>query len=346
MCRQGQNIGMEAINLRVLQVSGPAAGGIKKHIRQLAAGLYARGVEVRIAPPGPVSPLTMAALIRDIREGGVDLVHCHGFQGGVNGRLAALVAGVPAVVTIHNSLQVKGLYTRGALWAEGCLRRRTARWVAVSSWLRDWSLATLGLPESGIEVIYNGIELTPLPDFCPRPVVGTVARLIHGKGIDVLLRALALLRRDLPNVRGLIVGDGPERPKLELLSRELGLESVVKFTGHVDDVGGYLRRMGVFVLPTRSEGLGISIMEAMTQAVPVVATAVGGVPELVVDGKTGLLVPADAPGRLALAIKQILTSRALAQRLTVGAWEHLQARFALDAMISGNYQLYRRVIDA
>jgi glycosyltransferase involved in cell wall biosynthesis len=282
-----------------------------------------------------------------MQRGHYDLIHCHGFQGGAVGRTATLLTRIPAVVTIHNTLQVGGAANQFARLAEGWLNKRTAYWVAVSSFLRNYARGVLGIPEDRMEVIANGIELPPeLPPWFHEPVVGIVARLVPSKGVDIFLRAIQLLRPEVPGLRAVIIGDGPARYQLKAMTHHLGLGSTVRFWGQCEDVSAHLARMAVFVLPTRSEGLGISIIEAMSRGVPVVATTVGGVPELVHHGSTGLLTPRDDYEGIARAVRQILADRGKTEAMRRAAFTHILEKFSSQCMLSRTRDLYRRVLNA
>lgn len=332
--------------MKILHVSGPSTGGIASYISQLQRGLAPMGVEANLAPAVALRPGAVSSLVREMKRGGYDLVHCHGFQGGAVGRAAAALAKKPAIVTIHNTLQVGGAVNFCARFAENWLRTRTACWVTVSNFLRNYAWTVLGIPAERTEVVPNGIDLPgEIPSWYSRPTVGIVARLVPTKGVDVFLQAIQLLRPEIPELSAVVIGAGPERDNLEFLCHRLGLGKVVKFMGHRDDVPRLLRQMAVFVLPTRSEGLGISLMEAMALGVPVVATGVGGVPELVRHRFTGLLVPEDDTNAIARSVRQILGDRETAENLRRGAYKHLAENYSTAAMLKRTLQLYGRVLN-
>lgn len=326
--------------MKVLHISGPARGGIASHIGYLCRELLGRGVECQ-----PLTVKVGAAAVykvqKEIRRGHWDLVHCHGFQGGVVGRLAAALETVPVIVTLHNTLQVTGFLHLGARVAEKSLGRRTGCWLSVSQFLSNYASKELGIPAAKIHVIATGVEApTALPPRCCEPVIGTVARLIPSKGVDVFLRAVQLLRPEIPGLRAVVIGDGPERKKLMALSRALGLAETVNFLGYRDDIQVQLQNLAAFVLATRSEGLGISILEAMAAGVPVVATAVGGVPELIKHTETGLLVRPEEHGAIARAVRQLLRNEAGAEAMRQTAYDYAVQRHNLERMIDSTYSVY------
>lgn len=196
---------------------------------------------------------------------------------------------------------------------------------------------TFGVPRRKLRVIPCGIDLdrfTPggVPD--PRLIVA-VARLNPVKRLDVLLRACALLRDRGASFRCVIVGDGPCRAELEELRRELRLERLLTLAGPAEQgvVADWWRRAGIAVLSSEREGMPVCLMEAAAAGVPAVAPAVGGIPELVHDGETGLLYPAlDAPA-LADSLERLLRDRALATRLGNAARRHASACFSIRRQV-------------
>lgn len=332
--------------MRVLQVSGPSVGGISRHIEQLQKGLCPRGVTTALASI-VVRPGSIASVYKELKRGQYDLVHCHGYQGGAVGRAAASLAGVPAIVTIHNTLQVGGAVNCCARLAEILMQGKTSCWVTVSSFLRNYAWKVLGVPGAKTQVIANGIDIPgELPPLYDKPVVGIVARLVPSKGVDTFLRVIQLLRTEIPELRAVVAGDGPARGQLRVLSRELGVEHVVRFAGHCDNVSEVLQKMAVFLLPTRSEGLGISVLEAMSMGVPVVAANIGGLPELIDNGSTGYLVSPEDFRTMADQVRRILEDRQNAEKIRQAAYRHVLANHRAEAMLEQTLQVYRRVIDA
>ena len=180
----------------------------------------------------------------------------------------------------------------------------------------------LGLPEQGA-------------------VVGTVCRLVEPKkGLSVLLKAMATLTVQHPGCQLLIVGDGPARGSLESLSRELRLSDCTRFAGARRDIPRILPLVDLFVLPSLYEGFGIAILEAMAAAKPVVATAVGGIPEFVVPGETGLLVQPGNPAHLAQAIGSLLRDPERAVRMGARGRERVVAGFQVSTVVRRHEQVY------
>jgi glycosyltransferase involved in cell wall biosynthesis len=166
------------------------------------------------------------------------------------------------------------------------------------------------------------------------------------KGIEYLLRAAALLRHEFPALRVEIAGAGPHYDKLKAVATETGLSQRVAFLGWIDDLAGLLPRWDVFVMPSREEGFGIAALDAMAAGLPVVASDVGGIPELVEDGKTGWLVPPGDDDALASRLRPLLANPEL--RRSMGAAGYVRARdhFAAARMVEAFAQLYDELVRA
>jgi glycosyltransferase involved in cell wall biosynthesis len=178
-------------------------------------------------------------------------------------------------------------------------------------------------------------------------VVLAVGRLSREKGHNDLIEGFKLVRETNPalSVKLIIVGDGPERSRLEANAESLGVEELVVFTGQVSDVQPFYAMAEVFVLPSHSEGSPNVLLEAMAASVPVVATAVGGVPEIVTNHESALLVPPNDPKALAAAIGQLLADKTLGQRLVTNAATLVETRFTPDNYARSLVAIYREVIE-
>ncbi|MCK9240105.1 glycosyltransferase family 4 protein [Desulfocurvus sp.] len=303
----------------------------------------------------PVAPgrdvravLTLAAHLRRERY---DVVHTHNSKAGFVGRLAARLAGVPRVVhTVHGfAFHDREPAHRRALFR--ALERRAARWCArmifISRPLMDWAARENIVCPGGCALIPSGIELERFRPVDPArraalrarwgvapgaPVAGIVAKLWEGKGHDVLLDAFAAVRRELPGAVLMVVGEGHLRAGLEARAEALGLSGAVVFTGFLDDVAPAVGAMDVSVLPSLFEGLGRVLLEAMAMGLPVVASRVGGIPDAVADGLTGLLVPPGDAGALAGALLAVLGDPALAARMGAAGRARVGERFEARAM--------------
>jgi glycosyltransferase involved in cell wall biosynthesis len=360
---------------RVLTVVRPVQGGIEAHIRNLLVHLRGHFDFTLACPPEqvsrfsglcPVAPLPIGGglhpardlhslwkLHRMLQAGRYQLVHAHGFKAATLARLPARANGVPCLVTVHGDL-AHGAGGRLAVFYRG-LERHFAPWtsgyITVSAWLARLLEDSFAVPGERISVIPNGIAAgfsgssgdDGLPFDGPAPVVGTVARLAPQKGVAYFLQAAAQVSRQMPEARFAVVGDGPLRGELEAMCRKLGLAERVVFTGHRNDVPALLRRFTVFVLPSLSEGQGITVMEAMAAGCPVVATNTGGVPELVKHGCSGLLTEPGRADQLAQAMLCLLRDPRLRQELA-GQAQSSAARYGLEPMIRETAAVYRRIM--
>ncbi|GJG87863.1 hypothetical protein tb265_30440 [Gemmatimonadetes bacterium T265] len=315
------------------------------------AGVPVLDLAVRsLFDPRPV--LRLAAYLR--REA-VEVLHTHNRYAHLVGRPAAALAGRPVVSTDHWIVETDaGL--RGAVRCRlDDLSARVFRgdMVMVSRAQRRAHEAMGRLRGARVTVIPNGIDTAafrPDPEVRRRvrsrlgipddaPVLIAVAMLRPGKGHDHLLAAVARLRGAVPGLRLLVVGDGGERAALECRSAALGLSDAVTFLGTRGDVGALLAAADVYAHPSLFESLPTSILEAMAAGLPVVACAVGGVPELVTDGATGFLVPAADPGALAAALARALQPGAAARLGGAGrAWVEMHG--AIGPWVDRHAALY------
>lgn len=297
----------------------------------------------------PLSPwrdlrglLELVALFRRERP---DIVHANSSKAGVLGRLAAALSGVSIrIFTVHgwafaaHSAVASALYLR----AERMMRPLTTATICVAESERASGVASRACNPKRTIVIRNGVDANaPVPIRADGAVATIVAvgRLQQPKDPLTLVRALHRLRAGFSAV---IVGDGPERASLEAEIRRLGLHETVVLAGDRDDVAAVLARADVFVLSSTSEGLPLSILEAMAAGLPVVASSVGGVPEAVKDGVTGLLVPPRDPVRLAAALERLLVDPALRHRLGSHGHDRVREHFGLEAFQQAHVAVYRR----
>jgi glycosyltransferase involved in cell wall biosynthesis len=167
-----------------------------------------------------------------------------------------------------------------------------------------------------------------------------VARLSPGKDVGSLLHALAILSKERPSIQLAIAGDGPCREELQQLSSTLGLGGRVRFLGNVQNVPALLADASLFVLPSLSEGISLTLLEAMARGLPVVATRVGGNPEVVIDGETGLLVPAQSPRELAAAIGRIAGDWDQGRQMGLAGRKRVERHFDIRRMVASYHYLY------
>lgn len=365
--------------LKVLLVTvGLGVGGTETQIRELALRLdrarfdvvvcglkgpgvigeelRARGVRVvTLDGAGKGDARVLLRLARLIAAERPDIVHAFLGFANVAASLVGRLLGVPVVIWSYRDVEVwktrpQWLLDRAALrWADAV--------TCCSDAVRRFVLAHVNGQGAKFATIHNGVDVeafrTPQAVSRPAlglrdgvPVVGTVARLDEPKkGLAVLLQALAELasRSDVPDWQVLLVGDGPARARLERAAAELGLARRVIFAGQRRDVPSVLPVLDLFVCPSLYEGFGIAIVEAMAAERPVVASAVGGVPEIVVDGETGLLVPVGDASALADAIHRLLRDPELARRMGARGRDRASDLFSVDRMVRQHERLYETV---
>jgi phosphatidylinositol alpha-1,6-mannosyltransferase len=232
----------------------------------------------------------------------------------------------------HIHRQVRGFKSK---WRE--VFRKADYIQAISKYLADWAHAEGA--RCPVEMVPNGVDLKnfqfSIHNFQSISKdkifkVITVSRLVHKNGIDILIRALAQL--PTPNSRLQILGSGPGEKMLKKLAKDLGIEKRVEFMGHVsqDDLPAYLAAADIFVRPSRSEGLGISFLEAMSSGVPVIAPLVGGITDFLQDGETGLVMKSEDPEDLAGKIKQLMQDENLRKKLQRNGRELVEQKYNWD----------------
>jgi glycosyltransferase involved in cell wall biosynthesis len=298
---------------------------------------------------------------RYLRRNMIQIVHGYNFYPNIFALPAARLAGVPVVIA---SIRDMGVYlTPLQQRVQQVLCGFAHSIVTNAEAVRHWLIAH-GYPAQKITVIVNGIDPSR---FVPRAgesalrqelglppgssLIAVIARLSPSKGLEYFLQAAALVAASRDDVRFLIVGEAAPwdpgyRDQLEAYAARLGLKRRVVFTGLRLDVPRVLSEVAVSVLPSLSEGLSNVLLESMAAGVPVVATAVGGNPEAVEEGVTGLLVAPRDPGALATAIQRVLEDRALAMRFGAASRRRVAQRFSIDAVIRATESLYHELLQA
>ena len=293
------------------------------------------------ARPGTIGQLV--AFARWCRRERIRVVQTCDLYANIFGLSGAALAGVP--VRIGSRRELNPDKTPGQIRLQRHAYRCATKVVANSAAARG-ILQDEGLVPGSIAVISNGLDADAYPERSPdaatRPIrsVITVANLRPEKSHESLIGAAALLAADFPDVTFSIVGDGPRWAELEALVRGRGLQSRVLFLGHREDVATLLGEADVFVLPSRSEAFPNGAIEAMATGLPVIASRVGGLLDLIEQGHTGLLVEAGDPAALAAALRQLFTDRAAAARLGAQARAHVRQRYSFDRMVTSFEDLY------
>jgi glycosyltransferase involved in cell wall biosynthesis len=364
--------------LRILFVNHAAyRSGAENSLLYLVKGLSHWEYELfAVCPPGPVEALLQAAgvqvtaaplakqpfqlaqaitlLTREIRRNQIDLIHANSVDATQFCAVPALLSRKPLIGHIRNIAP----YRPHGLW----LLKQARRLIAVSQATAN-SLIAQGMPDHKVTTIYNGVDSDA---YCPRPyereqsrrrfglpltapLVGAVGRLHPIKGYDDFIQAAHTMLQQVPAVHFVIAGSDPlpDQTYFHYLCQQvekLGLGDRFHFLGEVDDIAHYLQGLDVFVLPSHEEPFARAILEAMSCGCPIVATAVGGVPEAIQHESNGLLVPSATPDALAAAIRRLLVEPSLAEKMGQNARNQVIKQFSLTANISHTINLYNEII--
>ncbi len=317
--------------------------------RAEAAGLDVVGMELR----RELDPFAISKLAEVICARGVEIVHAHRAHAHTLALVASWLTRRPFVVSRHTALRPKDDFGSRIKYRS----RVVTRTVAISRAVRD-VLVDYGVPDDMIAVIHDGIDperfadgdgdrvRTELGIPAGAPLVGKIANAYgESKGHDTFLAAAALIRPELPDAKFLLVGKGTDSEEMRAAVEALGLGDAVALAGYRPDVRDVLAALDVLVnCPKSREGLSVAVMEAFSAARPVVATAVGGIPELVRDGETGLLVPPDDSDALANSVMRFLRDPDLAGRLASGGAAFVRENLTVDVMVDKTEALYREIL--
>jgi len=320
----------------------------------LGEDLAARGYSVQSLDWNRGRLATVMGMRRYLSKERPDVLHCHNgtayFFGSIGSRLGA---NIPVVLTKHNPRPFSGSFA-GPInrwmmrrsFVAGVSRETTA---ALASWLPAGSRPPRYIP--------NGISLAPYQNLPERQearrrlgwpaeafLIGIVARLIPTKGHLFLLDSLARLRERAPEARVVIAGDGEIRPAVEARIRDLGLESQVMFLGERNDMPVILAALDVFCLPSETEGMPVTVLEAMAASLPIVASDVGGIPQLIEDGASGMLFPISNLARLDELLLEVRRDPARARGMGRMARARVERDFSLERVLKDYEELYAEAI--
>jgi len=302
----------------------------------------------------------MARVLRELRP---DIVHTRNLSG-LEGQFVAAACGVPA--RVHGEHGRDGLDLHGRSWKYNLLRKLARplvhRYIALSHDLQCWLIESIGVAPEEIAQIYNGVDIDRFhprvgargqwgpPGFVTGDeiVIGSVGRMAAVKDFPTLVRAFLNVVAGRPELhaklRLAIVGDGGSRAACEAMVAQAGAEDVVWFAGERADVPELIRGFDMLVLPSLGEGISNTILEAMASGLPVLATRVGGNPELVEEDVTGRLIPPGNPEALAQALLDYVDDPARLARQGAAARARAKAHFSMDAMVRGYLGVYDEVL--
>jgi glycosyltransferase involved in cell wall biosynthesis len=370
--------------MKIMEMIRKSEGGMKEHYITLIKGLLQAGHHVtalcdfseeimaeldragaqtiRFRFPGTISPLTdivrAAELYSIIRKTKPDIVHCHGFKAGLIGRLPGLAAGRHLVYTAHNFV----LYGRGK--RSSFLIRSFEKWIGsktdavicVSQALKDNMIQGMGLCPDKLHVVYNSRPAWVVSGDRRKVrnqygigeqtvLIGTAARLIPSKGIHLLIEAAPGILARHPEALFLIAGSGPEEARLKHEAERLKIADRVIFTGQVSNMQDYYSAFDIFILPTLSEGLGITVLEAMSFGLPVIAAAVGGIPELISHGGNGLLMEPGKVRQIEDTLHFCLDHPQIAREYGNQAKKFVQNGFTPEEMTARTISIFQSVLE-
>lgn len=357
--------GAEAVILNVMRVmrDGPhqsalaVFSNLSNPNQQLHEAALREGFESHLIPcQGQIDRKMIGAIRRLALATGADVVHAHGYKADIYVYFAFRKRGMPLVSTCHTWYDTDRMVTLYGKLDRLVLRAYT-RVVAVSDEVRQRLLDARVRPDR-IRMVRNGIDLRPFEAAVPLPaaelgapaggerplVAGLVGRLSWEKGVDIFLPAAARVLAEEPGVRFVVAGDGPDREKLERQIDELGIRQSVTLLGRREDMPAVYASLDVMVSASRQEGLPMAILEGMASARPMVASAVGELPKVVVDGQTGLLVPPENVEALAGAMRTLLRDGGLRARFGAAARKRIEDEYSAGRMTAEYVRVYEEAI--
>lgn len=304
------------------------------------------GCEVLVIPDFGASWKQFKSMWSLFRERNFDVLHTHNAHPHFWGTCAAWTAGVPVTLTTrHGQRFGQSLSGRVKFWLAGQLADRV---VTVSEDAARLSMVEDRIAKRKIRTIWNGIDPQKFQyrGPCDEPRCISVARLSPEKDFPTLLKAVSLARREIPGLRLSLVGDGPERAQLESLAEQLDLCRSVDFLGERNDIPELLANSGFFVSSSLTEGISLTLLEAMAVGLPVLATAVGGNPEVVVQEETGLLVDSRDPEQLSEGIVRMWNRRKEWKRMGQFGRRRVEQHFDVRRMVANYEEEYLRNLNA
>lgn len=289
-----------------------------------------------------------------LRKTKPEIIHTFLFRANLIGRIGARLAGVPAVISSLRTIEEEKRYQ---FFFEKITSPMVDKYIAVSEKVKEHAITQLQISPDRIVTIYNGVEPKeaegePDPDLIKKElkittqerVIMIIGRLRKEKGHIYLIEAINLVRKKIPEIKLIIIGEGEERKKLIKRVTQLSLSNKVIFTGARRDVPALLKIAELVVLPSLWEGMPNCLLEAMNAGKPVVATNVGGIPEVVLDGITGLLVPPANPVALGEAIIKVLSSKDRAEAMGLMGKKRVNECFSLEKSIKATEAVYQEIL--
>ncbi|MFZ5907807.1 MAG: glycosyltransferase family 4 protein [Nitrospirota bacterium] len=297
---------------------------------------------------------TLRSILGFMKQENIDLVHTHLLRADIYGRVASALSGTPVISTVHNMEShhtSQGSIHSAVRYLDKKTMRRCNMIVAVSESLKHFLCQVYGIPESDVAVVHNGIEMQDTTETVDRQMLGiagdavlvcTVARLHPQKGIPVLVKAIDSVVRRGFNVAAVVVGDGPLKHEISALIRRLNARVIL--AGFQKDVAPFINAADIFVLPSLWEGFGLALIEAMGFSKPVIATSVGGIPEIVPDRIAGILCRPDDPDGLSDAIVTLIQNPGRRAEMGRAGRERVKNYFTARIMSARYQEIYRNTL--
>ena len=329
----------------------------------LADELKSRNIPVFLVPMKRRSDMAaIKAIEKLLKKYDPDIIHAHGSRAGLFARLAAKDLPIKVVYTEHTRTPefklANPVLDWGHIKASTMLGKFTDMHIAVSNAVKNFLLNNKIAKPHTITTIYNGIEQKPSDQIDTDTLniinkyglkkkdvlIGTIGSLNLQKDTATLIKAMPKIIKKLPSAKLIIVGSGPLKYKLQKLVKKLNLTGKVIFTGSIKDISSILQLFTVFVLPSKSEAFGISILEAMRANVPVIATRVGGIPEVVTHNQNGILIQPNNFKVLASTVVRLLNDKKLQRKIIKNGLDTVK-KFSSNKMVNETAKLYKKLIN-
>ncbi|NQT22189.1 MAG: glycosyltransferase family 4 protein [Candidatus Omnitrophica bacterium] len=328
-------------------VVASSGGGLEDHFRKAGIPLMYLDIKTKFEFNPKLIP-AVRRLINFAKKTDLDIVHAHTRVAQVMAKAISRQSGASFVSTCHgffNKRRISRIIY--PCWGD--------RVIAISEAVKNHLKDDFKVSPKDITVIHNGIDSEKYQEALEAkdvialkrklkieggPVLGSIGRLSPVKGYKYLLCALKELKRDFPNLRLVLIGEGPEEQKLRSLTKKLNLEDSVLFINSTLDTKKFLALMDIFVFPSLQEGLGLSLLEAMASGKACIATSIGGISDIIEDGKNGLLVPPADSHCLKEAIKRLLSDKGFSSKIASCARKSVKDKFSMEKMVKGTIAFY------
>lgn len=328
---------------------GSSAGNMQAAFEKIGAKIIILNIRTK-SEMSPKIYFSLGALKSYIKANSIDIIHAHTRVTQVMGHFSTQALGIPLVTTCHGFFKPRLFRKIFPCWGE--------RVIAISAAVQKHLQEDFHVPQEKIAQVSNGIDLKSFPlidekqrqagkqkfGLSTEPTVGIIARLSQVKGQDVLIAAMREVIKKIPQAQLFIIGEGKTEESLKKLTKDYQLEKSVHFLSMLNQTRDGLMLLDVFAMPSRQEGLGISVIEAQSCGLAVVASKVGGLPSLIEDGKTGFLVEVENPTQLAQRIIWLLENQQLRQKIGLAAREFVVKNYSSDQMVTQTLDVYQKVL--